>query len=308
VEAAAASKDPGYKATFGMVGNPLLDGLNAILNHSILSPSLHLGVVRLLPKVPGMPRASQLKLITLHNTDYKLLTKMFVASLLPLLPSVLQVTQLCSVLGSSILDGPASILSAAEFLQRHQHPGFLLSLNFFHTYDIGFGLVSEAGGITLHREALASFLLHGVSLSSPSSFPSARGTPLPPSSLSFIWSPSLVQLEAVLSGLRIANIREASFGYFDDVQVLWDDLQDIVRVDLACRDFEFKIVQFCDFCGYQKGRPTILFSPLSSVSVFASRIRDLASGMDKNQDPGSRIWDKHPRSATLLAHAMQPTS
>ncbi len=47
--------------------------------------------------------------------------------------------------------------------------------------------------------------------------------------------PFLVPLEAVLAGLRMANIREASFGYMDDVllEVLWDDLQDIVRVDLA---------------------------------------------------------------------------
>ena len=46
--------------------------------------------------------ASQLRPITLLNTDYKLLTKMFVARLLPLLPSVLQATQLCSIRGRSI--------------------------------------------------------------------------------------------------------------------------------------------------------------------------------------------------------------
>jgi hypothetical protein len=46
VEAAAASKAPGldslsykfYKATFGMVGLPLLDGLNAMLNCGLLAP------------------------------------------------------------------------------------------------------------------------------------------------------------------------------------------------------------------------------------------------------------------------------
>jgi hypothetical protein len=36
----------------------------------------------------------------------------------------------------------------------------------------------------------------------------------------------------------VANIREASFGYMDDVQVLGDDLQDIFRAYLACRDFK----------------------------------------------------------------------
>jgi hypothetical protein len=40
----------------------------------------------------------------------------------------------------------------------------------------------------------------------------------------------LVRLEAVLIGLRVANIREASFGYMDNIQVLGNDLQDIVRV------------------------------------------------------------------------------
>jgi hypothetical protein len=72
-----------------MVGPPLLDGLNAMLNRGLLAPSLRLGVVRLLPKVPGVPMASQLGPIILLNTDYKLLTKMFVARLLPLLPSIL---------------------------------------------------------------------------------------------------------------------------------------------------------------------------------------------------------------------------
>jgi hypothetical protein len=99
-----------------MGGLPLLDGLNTMLNRGLLAPSLRLGVVRLLPKVPGVPMASQLRPITLLNTNYKLLTKMFVARLLPLLPSVLQATQLWSIRGCSIHDGPASILSAAEFL------------------------------------------------------------------------------------------------------------------------------------------------------------------------------------------------
>ncbi len=122
VEAAAASKAPGldslsyefYKATFGMVGLPLLDCLNAMLNRGLLAPSLRLGVMRLLPMVPGVPMASRLRPITLLNMDYKLLTKMFVARLLLL--SVLQATHLCSIRGRSIHHGPASILSAAEFL------------------------------------------------------------------------------------------------------------------------------------------------------------------------------------------------
>ena len=79
--------------------------------------------------------ASQLRPITLLGTDYKLLTKILVARLIPVLPSVLRSTQLCSVRGRSIFDGPASILSSAEYLHRHQKPGYLMSLDFFHAYD-----------------------------------------------------------------------------------------------------------------------------------------------------------------------------
>jgi hypothetical protein len=259
VEAAASSKAPGpdglsyefYMATFGSVGPSLLDGLNTMLNNGLLSPSLRHGYVRLLPKVPGVPMASQLRPITLLNTDYKLLTKMMVARLLPLLPSVLKATQLCSVQGHSIYDGPASILSAADFLQRHQRPGYLLSLDFFHAYDrmsmdwvdsvleaMGFGLVFRGWIATLHRGASASFLLSNISPVLAILFSIRQGDPLAALLFIIYLEPFLVRLEAVLSGLWVANIRKASFAYMDDVQALGDDLQDILRVDSACRDFE----------------------------------------------------------------------
>ncbi len=115
------------------------------------------GVVRLLPKVVGVPTAAQQRLITLLWMDCKLLMKMITARLLVVLPSVLLSTQMCSVRGRSIFDGgggaaflsaavmsaavlSAAVLSAAvrwaaEFLRRHERPGFLLSLDFFHVFD-----------------------------------------------------------------------------------------------------------------------------------------------------------------------------
>jgi hypothetical protein len=56
----------------------------------------------------------------------------------------------------------------------------------------------------------------------------------------------------------------------------------------------------------KKGRATNFFSPLSFVAYFGSGIWDPGSGiwdpgsgMDKNQDPGFGIRDKHPGSAAL---------
>ncbi len=116
MEAASPSKAPGldglsyefYKATFAWVGPPLLEAYNEMLASGLMAPSMRQGVVRLLPKVPGVPMASQIRPITLLGTDYKLLKKMFLACLLPLLPSFLHANQLFSVQGRSIHDGPAS--------------------------------------------------------------------------------------------------------------------------------------------------------------------------------------------------------
>ena len=259
VEAAASKKSPGldglsyefYRATFHDVGPPLLEAYNAMLADGLLTASMRKGVVRLLPKVAGIPTASQLRPITLLGTDYKLLTKMFVGRLIPVLPDVLRSTQLCSVRGRSIFDGPASILSASEFLHRHKRPGYLLSLDFFHAYDrvsldwvdrvleaMGFGAIFRGWVATLHRGASAAFLLHGVSPFILILFSIRQGDPLAALLFIIYIEPYLVRLEAALHGLQMANIREASFGYMDDVNILGSHISDILTVDSITLDFE----------------------------------------------------------------------
>ncbi len=126
-----------------------------------------------------------------------------------------------------------------------------LSLGFFHAYDrvsmdwvdrvleaMGFGLIFRGRIATLLRGASASFHLSNISPVLIILSPSARGDPLAALLFIIYLEPFLVRLEAVLSGLRVANIRDAFFGYMANVQALGDDLQDILRVDLACRDLE----------------------------------------------------------------------
>jgi len=92
-----------YKATFDKVGPPLLEAFNAMLAEVLLPVSMCQGVVPLLPKVAGLPAASQLWPITLPVTDYKLLTKILLACLILILPTVFPSTQIGSVRGCSIL-------------------------------------------------------------------------------------------------------------------------------------------------------------------------------------------------------------
>jgi hypothetical protein len=259
VEEAEPNKSPGldglsyefYKATLPLVGPSLLAALNAMLANGLLAPSLRRGVVRLLPKVPSIPLASQLRPITLLSVDYKLLTKMLVARLLNVIPIVLRATQLCSVRGRSIFDGAAAVLSAAEYLHRRGVPGFLLSLDFFHAYDrvsiqwldrvleaMGFGAVLRQWVATLHRRASACFMLHTLSPDMAVEFSIRQGDPAASVFFVIYIEPFLVRLEDLIRGLFMGGIREASFGYMDDVNVLSEDEEDIVIADSVCRAFK----------------------------------------------------------------------
>ncbi len=53
---------------------------------------------------------------------------------------------------------------------------------------------------------------------------------------------------------------------------------------------------------------TNFFSPLSFVAVFGSGIRDLGSGMGKNQDPGSGINIPDPQHCFASIISVRSTS
>jgi hypothetical protein len=89
---------------------------------------------------------------------------------------------------------------------------------------IGIGLIFRGWIATLHRGASASFLLSNISPVLVILFSIREGDPLAALLFIIYLEPFLVWLEADLSGLRVANSREASFGCMSDVQALGDDL------------------------------------------------------------------------------------
>jgi hypothetical protein len=259
VRQAANGRSPGldglpyelYKVVLPQVGPPLLDALNGMLEAGELEPSLRRGVVRLIPKKAGTPSVDQLRPITLLCTDYKLLTKMLAGRMLTVLPTVLRSSQLCSVRGRSIFEGPAAILSAAEYLHQRKLPGFLLSLDFFHAYDrvclqwvdkvleaMGFGPLLRRTVSTLHKGASASFLLHEVSPALEIAFSIRQGDPASSILFTIHIEPFLAALESALKGLSMAGLQEIEYGYMDDVNELGEDDEDITLTDEICRAFE----------------------------------------------------------------------
>jgi hypothetical protein len=103
---------------------------------------------------------------------------------------------------------------------------------------MGFGATFRGWLATLHRGASAAFLLHNISPFILILFSIRQGDPIAALLCILYLEPLLVRLEASLRSLRVANIREAAFGYMDDVEVLGDSLNDIILVDNTCRDFE----------------------------------------------------------------------
>jgi hypothetical protein len=138
-----------------------------------------------------VPLASHLRPITLLNTDYKLLTKVYVARLMQVLPTILHKSQLCSVRGRNIMQGAICLWSTAEFVRQRKRNRFLMNLDFYHAYDrvclpyvdkvleaVGFGSVFREVVATLHRGATASFLLHRFSRAFPITFSVRQGDPI----------------------------------------------------------------------------------------------------------------------------------
>lgn len=240
-----------YRTVLPVIGTQLADSLNTMLEKGSLTPSLQKGAVRLIPKVPGAPTASQFRPITLLNCDYKLLTKVFVKRLLPLLPSILTTSQLCSVPGRSIFDGCTALLSAVEACYRRRRPGFILNLDFFHAFDrvcmpyvdkvleaMGFGTIFRNTIKTLHRDAKAVFLLQHISREVSVDFSIRQGDPL--AALIFIiqLEPFLVALHRSLPGLSVGHLKEIAEAYMDDVDALGEKLADLVTIDSITMKFE----------------------------------------------------------------------
>ena len=259
VEAAPAGKSPGldglpyefYKATFHTIGPYLLAALQAALNRGRLPATMLQGAVRLLPKVSGVPAASQFRPITLLCTDYKLLTKVLCQRLLPLLPSVLKTAQLCSVHGRSIFDGILAILSTTEELRRRRDQGFLLNLDLFHAYDrvclpyldkvldrMGFGGHFRSWITTLHDGASAIFLLGRHSRPVPIIFSVRQGDPIAMLLFVIQIEPLLSTLLHSLPSISIGAAMESVFAYVDDVDILGQSDEDLLLADSICKQFE----------------------------------------------------------------------
>ena len=94
-----------------------------------------MGATRLISKVDGVPQVDQLRPITLLNCDYKILSKILVLRMKPVMPSIIKSGQLCTVGKKNIFFGVNNILSSVLYANQKNRNACLISLDFYKAYD-----------------------------------------------------------------------------------------------------------------------------------------------------------------------------
>ena len=266
VHSCATNKAPGldglsyefYKCTWDIIKDTLLQVLQCQLDRGKIVQSNTVGATRLIPKVEGVPSVEELRPITLLNSDYKILAKILVGRMRPVMPKVIKSGQLCSVGNRNILFGVFNVLSSIMYVHQKNMAACLLSLDFFKAYDrvfLGFLLrVMERMGFgtkfcmwvsILHHEAKTRFILAKLTDAIPVSFSIRQGDPLAMLLYIIYIEPLLIYIDGKVSGIRVLvppraaiQVSNSVESYCDDVNIITTKDEDLRIVNAAVEKFE----------------------------------------------------------------------
>ena len=120
---------------WSVIGADFKTILQLQLNRGNIISSNRVGATRLVSKVKGVPQIDELRPITLLNADYKILSKLLVSRMKPILGKVILSRQLCTVQGRNILFGVNNIISSLLYVNAMKKKACILSLDFYKAYD-----------------------------------------------------------------------------------------------------------------------------------------------------------------------------
>jgi hypothetical protein len=123
-----------YATFWEQLGPAFVAACNFLFSHeeALLSSQQRLGLITLLFKGGGKPtdQAASYRPITLLNCDVKILAKLVVQRMRPVLGSVVDSTQTAFVPGRDIADNVLLHLEEIDYLRAAQQPGCILFLDF----------------------------------------------------------------------------------------------------------------------------------------------------------------------------------
>jgi hypothetical protein len=103
--------------------------------HKTISPKQKHAIIIILLKNNGVQTPDGYRLITLLNTNYKLLTRIMARRLRPVLEDHLQSSQYCNVSDNSILEVVSVVRDVFAHVEVTRTPLCVLSLDFQNAFD-----------------------------------------------------------------------------------------------------------------------------------------------------------------------------
>ena len=134
-----------YRCFFDILGNDLLNSLNAAYQNGEMSISQRRGVITLIPKENSDPRElSNWRPITLLNVDYKIASKAIATRVEKFLPLLINSNQTGFMKGRYIGQNIRLINDIMEQTELQGIPGILLLLDFRKAFDtIEWGFIQQ---------------------------------------------------------------------------------------------------------------------------------------------------------------------
>ena len=125
-----------YSEFFDLIGNDLVESLNAAYENEQLSISQRRGIITLIPKEESsLLELKNWRPITLLNVDYKIASKAIAKRIEPILPSLIHPDQTGFVKGRYIGENIRLIADVMEQTRKLNLSGILLSLDFQKAFD-----------------------------------------------------------------------------------------------------------------------------------------------------------------------------
>ena len=240
-----------YKCTWDVIGSTITQVFQAQLDRERLMESGRHGATCLISKVEGIPDVTQLRPITLLQTDYRILSKCLAVRLHSVIEEVVDPGQLGTG-GRNILTGVYNIISTIDFVDQQNIPAFVASWDSMKAYDrasvvyldkvterMEFPPMFRSWIKMLHHGATTRLILpSGLSREIPVSFSFRQGDCIAGDLFCLNQEPLLRMLRQKLKGLRITNFKQNADAYMDDIMNVSSDVEDLVTFNTIFTQFE----------------------------------------------------------------------
>lgn len=255
------SKTPGcdgipqefYHCCWDFIGDDITEVFNIILKRNRLCASQKQGIITFIKKKGDKLSVDNYRPITLLNYDYKILARILVNRMKPILSEILHPAQKCGAIGRTIFDVTCSLRDCIAHCQQFNAKAILASLDFHRAFDSiqhpyllqilqwhGFSDTFVRYLQLLFTDTTAVLQINGyLSTSIPIRRSIRQGCPASMALFTLAINPLLYKLQASITGISLLDYRLSTLAYADDVSVILTNDGDIQNLQDALLQFGY---------------------------------------------------------------------